>query len=107
MRVPTRDIEDSNNARNHEGETSSSGNITADELDGHRLLQLQNSDHKAVLLSALDVLLERKWSPREPRLHGKTADVRILLLSVVLDVVDLEVLVVLVCSMNGMLAWLE
>lgn len=85
---------------NHNVKTKNLGNITADKLDGDRLLQVQDSNHKAVLLRPFDVLLKWKRSPGKPGLHRKTSDFRVLLFRVVLDVVDLEALKVLVCSKN-------
>lgn len=100
MRVPTNKEKTTTGQSHHNMRTNDLRNITAYELDGNRLLQVQNSDHEAVLLRPLDVLLNWKRSPGKPRLHGQTSNLRILVLCVVLDMVDMKVLEVLVYSKN-------
>lgn len=84
--------------RSHKGETKKktppetgpsarSREVTADDLNRLRLLQLNAADLETVLI-LLEVAGDGKWVPGKPILHGKTANVLVLLFSVVLDIVD-------------------
>lgn len=69
------------------GLSTRSREVTADDLNRLTLLQLNAANLEPVLI-LLEVAGDGKWIPGKPVLHGKTANVLVLLLSVVLNVVD-------------------
>lgn len=83
--------------------TPCSREVTADDLNGLRLLQLNAADLVAVLI-LLGVAVDGQWVPREPILHGKTADILVRILGVVLDKLHPLVLVLVLCAKGEMSA---
>lgn len=83
-------------------EATLSGNVTSNDLDRLRVLQVEAVDLEAVLIRQLEELLDIEWVPGVVRVCWETPDFNVLVFRPVLDEFDVEVLLpsilALVCA---------